>query len=115
MEFGLIDTPQGLRIYGAGIVSSKGESLHSLESAAPNRIGFDLQRIMRTRYRIDSFQKTYFVIDSFAQLMEATTPDFTLMYADLAQQTQVPAGAVLPTDQVMQRGNGEGWSRDGDV
>uniref|UniRef100_UPI0035A2D0AD hypothetical protein n=1 Tax=Enterobacter hormaechei TaxID=158836 RepID=UPI0035A2D0AD len=52
MELGLIDTPDGLRIYGAGIVSSKGESLYSLESAAPNRIGFDLQRIMRTRYRI---------------------------------------------------------------
>lgn len=57
VEFGLIATPQGLRIYGAGIVSSKGESLHSLESAAPNRVGFDLQRVMRTRYRIDSFQR----------------------------------------------------------
>ena len=115
VEFGLIATPQGLRIYGAGIVSSKGESLHSLESAAPNRVGFDLQRVMRTRYRIDSFQKTYFVIDSFTQLMDATAPDFTPIYAALAQQPQVPAGEVLATDHVLQRGSGEGWSRDGDV
>ncbi len=115
VEFGLIATPQGLRIFGAGIVSSKGESLHSLESSAPNRIGFDLRRIMRTRYRIDSFQKTYFVIDSFAQLMRATAPDFTPLYADLAQQAQVPAGAVLETDRVLQRGSGDGWSTDGDV
>ena len=57
VEFGLIDTPDGLRIYGAGIVSSKGESLYSLESDAPNRIGFDLERIMRTRYRIDTFRR----------------------------------------------------------
>src|SRR3546814_1037922 len=64
VEFGLIRQKDGLRIYGSGIVSSKGESLHSLESDAPNRIGFDLERIMRTRYRIDSYQKTYLVIDS---------------------------------------------------
>ncbi|HKN77943.1 MAG TPA: phenylalanine 4-monooxygenase, partial [Lysobacter sp.] len=63
VEFGLIKQADGLRIYGSGIVSSKGESIHCLESAAPNRIGFDLERIMRTRYRIDTYQKTYFVID----------------------------------------------------
>ena len=74
VEFGLINSADGLRIYGAGIVSSKGESLYSLESAAPNRIGFDLERIMCTRYRIDTFQKTYFVIDSFEQLMAASVP-----------------------------------------
>ncbi|WP_434031917.1 phenylalanine 4-monooxygenase [[Pseudomonas] boreopolis] len=115
VEFGLIDTPDGLRIYGAGIVSSKGESLYSLESPAPNRIGFDLERIMRTRYRIDSFQKTYFVIDSFEQLMQATAPDFTPVYARLADQDAIPAGEVLDTDRVLQRGCGEGWSQDGDV
>ena len=84
VEFGLIQQADGLRIYGSGIVSSKGESIHSLESAAPNRIGFDLERIMRTRYRIDSYQKTYFVIDSFQQLIEATFPDFTPIYDRLA-------------------------------
>ena len=115
VEFGLIDTPDGLRIYGAGIVSSKGESLYSLESAAPNRIGFDLERIMRTRYRIDTYQKTYFVIDSFEQLMQATAPDFTPIYARLAQQDAIPAGDVLDGDRVYTRGTGEGWLSDGDV
>lgn len=115
VEFGLIRQPDGLRIYGAGIVSSKGESIHCLESAAPNRIGFDLERVMRTRYRIDTFQKTYFVIDSFEQLIEATLPDFAPLYARLAGQATIAAGAVLDTDAVLQRGNGAGWSADGDV
>jgi len=115
VEFGLIRQDDGLRIYGSGIVSSKGESIHCLESAAPNRIGFDLERIMRTRYRIDTYQKTYFVIDSYEQLMEATRPDFTPIYAKLAQQESIPAGSVLDTDTVFQRGSGEGWLSDGDV
>lgn len=115
VEFGLIRQKDGLRIYGSGIVSSKGESLHSLESATPNRIGFDLERIMRTRYRIDSYQKTYFVIDSFQQLMDATLPDFTPIYARLAEQDAVPAGTVLATDEVITRGSGEGWPQDADV
>ncbi len=115
VEFGLIRQHDGLRIYGSGIVSSKGESIHCLESAAPNRIGFDLERIMRTRYRIDSYQKTYFVIDSFAQLMDATRPDFTPIYARVATQGAIPAGDVLDSDHVYQRGSGEGWPTDGDV
>ncbi|MCI2245688.1 phenylalanine 4-monooxygenase [Xanthomonas sp. PPL568] len=115
VEFGLIDTPDGLRIYGAGIVSSKGESLYSLESDAPNRLGFDLQRIMRTRYRIDTYQKTYFVIDSFEQLMQATSPDFTPIYAALADQAHLPAGQVQPQDRVFHAGSGEGWADGGDV
>ena len=115
VEFGLIRQADGLRIYGAGIVSSKGESLHSLESAAPNRLGFDLERIMRTRYRIDTFQKTYFVIDSFEQLMQATAPDFAPIYARLATQETIPAGDVREGDLVHQRGSGEGWASDGDV
>src|SRR5207342_2251448 len=115
VEFGLINTADGLRIYGSGIVSSKGESLHCLESPAPNRIGFDLLRVMRTRYRIDTYQKTYFVIDSFAQLMNATAPDFAPIYARLADQPTVPAGEVQGTDRVFQKGTGEGWLNDGDV
>ena len=116
VEFGLINTKDGMRIYGAGIVSSKGESIYSLDSASPNRIGFDLERIMRTRYRIDTYQKTYFVIDSYEQLMDATRPDFTPIYAKLAQDdTSIPAGNVLDTDTVFNRGTGEGWLNDGDV
>jgi phenylalanine-4-hydroxylase len=115
VEFGLIKQDDGLRIYGSGILSSKGESIHCLESAAPNRIGFDLERIMRTRYRIDTFQKTYFVIDSYEQLMDATGPDFTPIYAKLAQLDSLPAGSVQPGDAVFNRGTGEGWLSDGDV
>jgi phenylalanine-4-hydroxylase len=115
VEFGLIKQADGLRIYGSGIVSSKGESIYSLESDAPNRIGFDLERLMRTRYRIDTYQKTYFVIDSFEQLMRATEPDFTPIYQRLAKQDSIPAGDVLATDTVYTRGTGEGWLLDGDV
>jgi phenylalanine-4-hydroxylase len=115
VEFGLIRQGGGLRIYGSGIVSSKTESIHALESDAPNRIGFDLERIMRTRYRIDTFQKTYFVIDSFQQLMDATAPDFTPIYARLARQGSIPAGEILASDAVFHRGTGEGWAADGDV
>ena len=115
VEFGLIRQKDGLRIYGSGIVSSKGESIHCLESDAPNRIGFDLERIMRTRYRIDTFQKTYFVIDSYEQLIEATHPDFTPIYARVSSQESIPAGTVLDTDTVIHRGTGEGWASDGDV
>ena len=115
VEFGLIREDDGLRIYGSGILSSKGESIHCLESPAPNRIGLNLQRIMRTRYRIDSFQKTYFVIDSFEQLMNATEPDFLPIYAQLADQSSIAAGDVLASDAVITHGNGEGWAQDGDV
>ena len=116
VEFGLLNTPQGLRIYGSGILSSKGESLYSLENAAPNRIGFDLKRVMRTRYRIDTYQKTYFVIDSFDQLFRATVdPDFGPIYYELKGACAFPAGAVMGDDRVFQRGSGEGWPADGDV
>ena len=87
----------------------------ALEDPSPNRIGFDLGRILRTNYRIDDYQQAYFVIDSFKQLIDATGPAFTPIYARLAQQPSIPAGAVQDSDQVFQRGNGEGWSSDGDV
>ncbi len=109
VEFGLIRESAGLRIYGAGIVSSKGESVYSLESPAPNRIGFELERVMRTRYRIDSYQKTYFVIDGFEQLFEATRQDFAPIYPSVAGARAVSAGSVLDTDRVINRGTREGW------
>lgn len=114
VEFGLIRTDAGLRIYGAGIVSSKGESLYAIDSPSPNRIGFDLARVMNTRYRIDSYQQTYFVIDDFAQLFEATAADFTPVYARLAGGDAVPAAEVQPTDTVFHRGTREGFVSGGD-
>ncbi|MGH8215590.1 MAG: phenylalanine 4-monooxygenase [Rhodanobacteraceae bacterium] len=115
VEFGLIDSPEGLRIYGSGIVSSKGESVYCLESDSPNRIGFDLERIMRTRYKIDTYQQTYFVIDGFEQLMDATRPDFTPIYARLKDQPAFPASDVQPGDRAIHRGTGEGWEKTDEV
>ena len=116
VEFGLIDTREGLRIYGAGIVSSKGESVYSLDSDAPNRIGFDLERVMNTRYRIDTYQQTYFVIDSFEQLFEATTPDFTPLYARLHGKAAHAAADVLEdSDRVYHHGSHEGFATNADT
>ena len=107
VEFGLINTPAGLRIYGSGILSSKSESIYSLESPAPNRIGFNLERIMRTQYKIDTYQHTYFAIDSFEQLMNATKPDFAPIYARLAGQPDFAASDTAPGDTVIHRGTGK--------
>ena len=95
VEFGLIETPQGPRVYGAGILSSGGEIGYCIDSPNPNRIGFDLLRIMQTRYKIDTFQETYFVIRDFAQLFEATEPDFTPYYQALAGREPHAPSAVL--------------------
>jgi phenylalanine-4-hydroxylase len=99
VEFGLIQTPKGLRTYGSGIVSSYGESVYCLESPKPNRIRFDRNRIMRTNYRIDAFQETYFVIDSFAQLMAATVGDLLGEYKELSALPDFTPQDVLPVDQ----------------
>ncbi|WP_299013848.1 phenylalanine 4-monooxygenase, partial [uncultured Caulobacter sp.] len=69
VEFGLIREDGDLRLYGAGIVSSYGESIFALDDPSPNRIGLDLERVMRTNYRIDDYQQTYFVIDSYEDLL----------------------------------------------
>ncbi|MCB2014940.1 MAG: phenylalanine 4-monooxygenase [Sphingobium sp.] len=101
VEFGLIRYDEGLRIYGAGIVSSASESVFSLEDASPNRIGFDLMRVMRTDYRIDDFQQSYFVIDSFEDLLRQTLEtDFAPLYATLAGQDAIAPEDVLPDDHV---------------
>jgi phenylalanine-4-hydroxylase len=83
IEFGLIRQKDGLRAYGAGIISSPGELRHAVESAEPARLPLEIERAMRTRYKIDSFQQTYFVIDSFQELFDKTAPDFAPIYARL--------------------------------
>jgi phenylalanine-4-hydroxylase len=100
VEFGLVRSGEGLRIYGAGILSSPSEVSYALASREPNRIGFDLKRVMRTRYKIDSFQQTYFVIDDFGQLFRETEPDFTPLYAEISGQDPFPADLVLPQDHL---------------
>lgn len=104
VEFGLLDTPQGLRIYGAGIVSSHAESLFALDDPSPNRLGFDLERVMRTPYRIDDFQQVYFVIPSLQALLDATLQDFEALYGRLALSGDIPIAAIEPGDQAFTRG-----------
>jgi phenylalanine-4-hydroxylase len=102
VEFGLIRTDEGLRIYGAGIVSSHGESLYALESPKPPRIAFDLQRVMRTRYNIDDYQPAYFVIDRFEDLLKQTLEtDFAPLYRALEAAPDIEPGEVIPADRLM--------------
>jgi len=81
IEFGLMRTDAGVRAYGAGILSSGGELAYCVDDPRPRRRPFELERMLRTDYRIDRFQDCYFVIDSFEQLMRETAPDFTPIYA----------------------------------
>ena len=105
VEFGLIRSGGGLNIYGAGIVSSHGESIFALEDPSPNRIAFDMERVMRTKYRIDDYQQAYFVIDSFEQLLHATLDtDFAPLYAKLATLPELEVADILPEDNVITRG-----------
>lgn len=106
VEFGLINTKEGMRIYGAGIVSSRTESIFSLRGTSPNRIHFDLERVMRTDYRIDDFQQSYFVIDSYDELFHATVDtDFKELYERLGPDFNYTPVDVLDADKVYQRGD----------
>jgi len=105
VEFGLLETPKGLRIYGAGIVSSRTESIFALDDPSPNRLGFDLLRTMRTPYRIDDFQQVYFVIPGLQALLDATLQDFAPIYAALETASDVPIDAILAEDRVFTAGN----------
>lgn len=99
VEFGLIQSPQGLRAYGAGILSSGGEIEYCLTSPMPNRIPLDIVRVMRTRYKIDSYQQTYFVIRDFQQLFDDTAPDFAPIYAMLKTMDTLPPDCLLPGER----------------
>ncbi len=108
VEFGLIEEDDDLRIYGAGIVSSHGESRYALDSDSPNRIGFDLKRVMRTEYRIDDFQQNYFVIPSFDELLRVTVEtDFAPLYEEILAQPDIAIAAIEPGDRVITLGTQE--------
>jgi phenylalanine-4-hydroxylase len=106
VEFGLLAESEGLRVYGAGIVSSFAETRFALDDPSPNRVGFDLLRVMRTRYRIDDFQETYFVIRSLDDLLSLAEIDFAPLYDAVKAETGVEPGDVLPGDRVLARGTG---------
>ena len=103
IEFGLMRQGNGLRAYGAGILSSSGELQYAVHSEIPNRIALNPERAMRTRYKIDSYQQTYFVIDSFQQLFDLTAPDFTPLYQRVKAQPELAADARLPDDALIAR------------
>ena len=119
VEFGLIAEPEGMRVYGAGIVSSFSETRFALEDPSPNRIMLDLARVMRTEYRIDDFQQNYFVIPSFDELLRLTVEtDFAPLYETLKQQPDIPVATIVEGDEVVTRGTQDyarsrGWQAAG--
>ena len=106
VEFGLLQQQEGLRIYGAGIASSATETVFALDDASPNRLGFEVERVMRTRYRIDDFQETYFVIDDLERLLELAHVDFAPHYAAVENAPDFEPGEVLASDAVVTPGTG---------
>ena len=107
VEFGLVQQHGALRIYGSGIASSYTESVFALDDPSPNRIGFDLERVMRTRYRIDDFQETYFVLDDFDDLLRLAEIDFGELYQRVGGMRELDPGELLPDDRVLVRGAGQ--------
>jgi phenylalanine-4-hydroxylase len=106
VEFGLLKQKDGLRIYGAGIASSAAETVFSVEDASPNRLHFDLERVMRTKYRIDDFQETYFVLDRLGDLLQLAHIDFAPFYDRVANAGDFEPGDVLASDSMITRGSG---------
>jgi phenylalanine-4-hydroxylase len=105
VEFRLLETLAGLRIYGAGIVSSRTESVFAIEDVSPNRLGFDLMRVMRTPYRIDDFQQVYFVVPSLKGLLDVTTQtDFTPLYRALETAADYGITDIGEGERVFTRG-----------
>lgn len=98
------ESPTG--IAKPGIASSYTESVFALDDPSPHRIGFDLQRVMRTLYRIDDFQETYFVLDDFDELLRLAEIDFGDTYAQVRNQRELEPGETLPEDHVIILGTG---------
>jgi phenylalanine-4-hydroxylase len=94
VEFGIVAEAKGLRGFGAGLLSSLSETVHALSGPNVRRLQFDLRRVMRTGYLFDSFQKEYFIIESFEQLLaEMEHADLSALYQELE-----PLGLLEPGD-----------------
>lgn len=107
VEFGLIQQHDGLRLFGAGIASSYTESMFSLHDPSPHRIAFELERVMRTRYRIDDFQECYFVLDKLDDLLALAEVDFEPIYRRVAGLTLLGPGQLCLGDRILGRGTGQ--------
>lgn len=104
VEFGLLATAQGIRAYGAGILSSRTETVYATTDPRPNRIGFDVGRVMLTDYRIDRLQQTYFVLERFEDLFAAAAIDLAPLYSASRDAPALSAATVLAGDRVYSRG-----------
>ena len=105
VEFGLVQQADGLRLFGAGIASSAMETVYCLDDPAPHRLRFELPRVLRTRYRIDDVQATYFVLHDLDELLALARTDFAPFYAAAQAQPELAPGELLPTDTVLHRGH----------
>jgi phenylalanine-4-hydroxylase len=114
VEFGLVLEPEGLRAYGAGILSGPAEAVYALEARSPNRIMLNVDRVMRTDYVISDLQPTYFVIESFRDLYHQTVErDFDRLYRSLPPGFTYANAAVIDVDNVLHRGTQEYLLRGG--
>src|SRR5204862_3544094 len=110
IEFGLIRKPEGIRIYGAGIVSSFGEAKYVAQDPSANHLGFNLERVLRTGYYIDDFQATYFVIDRFEDLFDLLKGGDILAFIDeIRNEPTLTPFEILKRDKVIRKGTGDYW------
>ena len=114
VEFGLILEADGIKAYGAGILSGPSEAVFAVEAQSPNRIMLHVDRVMRTDYVIDDLQPTYFVIESFDDLFHQTVErDFDRLYKSLSPAFTYANSAVIDVDDVLHRGTQEYLLRGG--
>ena len=114
VEFGLIQEHDGIKAYGAGILSGPTEVVYATEAKSPNRIMLNVDRVMRTDYVISDLQPTYFVIESFEDLFHQTVErDFERLYRSLPPGFTYANSAVIDVDDVLNRGTQEYLLRGG--
>ena len=114
VEFGLLQEADGIKAYGAGILSGPTEVVYATEAESPNRIMLNVDRVMRTDYVISDLQPTYFVIESFEDLYRQTVErDFDKLYRNLGPGFTYANTAVIDVDYVVQRGTLEYTLRGG--
>jgi phenylalanine-4-hydroxylase len=98
VEFGLIGGTGGCKAYGAGLLSSPGEIVYALDDPAPRRVPFDMERCLRTGFRIDEYQKTYFVVESYDDLFESfENADLAALYHDWKDEDPLDPAAAYDT------------------
>lgn len=110
IEFGLIKNNGEIRAYGAGIMSSFGETKYLINDPSSNWLQFDIDRVLRTGYYIDDLQATYFTIDSFESLFkQCTERPFLPLYEKFRAMPTLSPFEIYPEDIVLRRGTGEYW------